>query len=116
MTIGAYGTGPRPIIDVTGRLPGWDDPGKWQRQLAEVWFLSPLDAHPGRIWLSGHESAAAGPETGAIDSRNRRAFDKDRLHVWALEDPATFYQSVIMAATRPTGPRTCSPSGTLPSV
>ncbi|MTB52054.1 right-handed parallel beta-helix repeat-containing protein [Lewinella sp. W8] len=54
ITYGAYGTGARPIISVTGDLPGTSDPANWQPGPNGSWYIS-QNRSPGRLFLDGVE-------------------------------------------------------------
>lgn len=100
ITFGAYGTGAKPVIDVTVPVPGADQTASWTAVSNQVWAMTPpYNEHPGRLWLSGQEHVKAN-SLDLLDSTYRWFYDSTapgKLYVWSEGNPATTYSSVVKA-------------------
>jgi len=107
ITVGAYGTGAKPVIravlDVKGSSDDWTDMGsnRWRKTIDFVFT-------PRRLWLDGagfsnKESVQPSAYTGINGTKYLWYFDEGNtyLYIYSTANPATNYNSVNVVKERP---------------
>jgi len=99
ITYKSYGSGMKPILTCAGEFSGWQTPGNWTDNTGDVWYIT-HSFELYRMTLDGTEYAEA-PNAASVDSTNRWAYisGESRLYVYATENPATFYDSILIRKT-----------------
>ena len=101
---GAFGSGPKPVIDLGATLPGWTSPGNWHDQGGNVWSMS-FGYWPGRMWFNGTESGCPGFSnatsaynntygSSVVSVRYRWWWNSGVLYVYSSGNPASAYSSI----------------------
>lgn len=100
ITIGAYGTGDKPVITAVDAIPGAKTAGTWSNLSGNVWYM-PLAADPLRVFLNGQEYGRA-QKPSEPNSTLRFGYDSaaGRLYLYASANPAAAYSTLEQSAAR----------------
>ncbi|MFB3785268.1 MAG: right-handed parallel beta-helix repeat-containing protein [bacterium] len=100
VTLGAYGSGDKPVITAVDAIPGGKTAGTWTNLSGNVWYMS-LAADPLRVFLNGQEYGRA-QTPSAPNATLRYGYDSaaKRLYLYATANPASAYATLEHAAAR----------------
>lgn len=91
----AYGTGAKPIIDLSDTLYGWSGAGNWRLQAENVYALY-FQPSVSRFIVDGNEVRKAGSIAGVNGTANYYIKPSvDSVYFYATGNPATTYTSMI---------------------
>jgi len=124
IVFGNYGTGSKPVIKLFSEIPGWKNADNWEKTGNNIWRIKVEKYHkkPGiyRIWLDNvqykraesiekywlteaNNGLSLKPQpryTFGIDEEYRFFQTGDFLYVYAPENPANYYNSMITNLAR----------------
>lgn len=94
ITIDAYGTGDKPIVEQIVNITDWNQPTSWTEQISNVWYID-YSSSPHRLWIDDYEYEWVATFS-EITSTKRVSFDEtnNRLYVYATSNPSSFYSTM----------------------